>query len=738
VDGDLRLTTSWVKSINKQKKNEEGFGGDFAIRVQTERITKKEDTSKEEGDTVCLIFYVLDESLVLGGSSSSRGGASLSVGANHEDRHEGGAIRRQLVSGFRQEDAKQWAVHLRGGEEEGNNLSWTYVTEDIRHVHNLTDFAKVQLYSSGLGVSVPTKNGRSVKIPVLKNSGAHSGQPNLAMFQLVLPVGPNGQVDLVFNSGLKKVDHYNHPKGSRFEDTYSSGFEDMEKKVEGLSGGALTAKFERKREEFDQKFDRVFPIHGDAEAKKVAKSAVSNLVGSIGYFVGNVLISNKNSNEFLCHYVSRKFCSVVQYDTRALFTACPSRSFFPRGFLWDEGFHQLVIQKWKGDLSREMMASWFDLMNVNGWIPREAILGQEALARVPAEFVHQHPSHANPPSMLIPLHKMATDLKKEEGEATTMNKKKDEEFIREIYPRLRTWFEWFLRTQKGPAPLSFRWKGRDGTTNRELNPKTLSSGLDDYPRASHPTDKERHLDLRCWMALGARTMAEIAEIAGAPASEMQEYSELASSLRNESILDGLHYDEDSGMYFDWGYHTDTVDLFRTVDQFGNQHIFRKVGEKLPTTQLVREFGYVSLFPLMMKLIDPNSDKLGKHLELLRDESLLWTPYGLRSLATTSKYYNKYNTQHDKPYWRSPIWINVNYLVLDALEHYARHQRGPYSEKANELFQELRSSVMGNIVDQYTKSGFLWENYSDADGKGTGSHPFTGWTALFVLIASNSS
>ena len=31
-----------------------------------------------------------------------------------------------------------------------------------------------------------------------------------------------------------------------------------------------------------------------------------------------------------------------------------------------------------------MLGHWLDLMNVDGWIPREQILGQEALSKVPA------------------------------------------------------------------------------------------------------------------------------------------------------------------------------------------------------------------------------------------------------------------------------------------------------------------------------------------------------------------
>ena len=87
-------------------------------------------------------------------------------------------------------------------------------------------------------------------------------------------------------------------------------------------------------------------------------------------------------------------------------------------------------------------------------------------------------------------------------------------YLSRIYKRLTHWYDWFNKTQVGARPHTYRWRGRVSESKLELNPKTLTSGLDDFPRASHPNDQERHLDLRCWMALASKVMADLWEIVG--------------------------------------------------------------------------------------------------------------------------------------------------------------------------------------------------------------------------------
>ena len=57
----------------------------------------------------------------------------------------------------------------------------------------------------------------------------------------------------------------------------------------------------------------------------------------------------------------------------------------------------------------------------------------------------------------------------------------------------------------------------------------------------------------------------------------------------------------------------------------------------PQHRLVPCFGYVSLFPLLMKIFNPSSEELGRQLELLMDPGLLWTPYGLRCGTTVFEF-----------------------------------------------------------------------------------------------------
>ena len=62
-------------------------------------------------------------------------------------------------------------------------------------------------------------------------------------------------------------------------------------------------------------------------------------------------------------------------------------------------------------------------------------------------------------------------------------------------------------------------------------------------------------------------------------------------------------------------------------------------------------GYVSIFPLLLKLLDPSSSRMGAVLDMIEDPEKLWTDYGLRSISKTDLFYQKRNSEGDAPYWR---------------------------------------------------------------------------------------
>ncbi|KAL5469057.1 hypothetical protein EMCRGX_G030249 [Ephydatia muelleri] len=473
---------------------------------------------------------------------------------------------------------------------------FNYLATRRDSVHDLVTFVKGVVKTGNPHKSWPT----IAQLPgdYTPPGSGDKGNVNLIAYQITTTTPFD--VDMVFEAGM-------------FSSTLS------------ISRDKFTTVINEREMAFDARFEKTFGLvaKGFSESEiSFAKAAFSNLIGGISYFYGQSKV------------ISNSMKQPVDYWPAPLYTAVPSRSFFPRGFLWDEGFHQLLVAHWDVSIVKDVIAHWLDLMNIEGWIPREMILGKEALSKVPSEYVVQHSENANPPTFFLTLESLLHIMHKKDS--------MDLDFLRSIYPRLRVWYNWFNTTQAGKLSLTYRWKGRNSTTDKELNPKTLTSGLDDYPRASHPSEDEYHVDLRCWMALASDVMEKISTLVGATADSLT-YRATHKSLVDQTILDKLHWDPKRKTYSDYGLHTSHVKLVKVVPPEPNRppYKIRKVTEE-PTLRFVNSFGYVNLFPFLLKIVSPNSEKLGFILERLKNESYLWTDYGLRSLSRTDPMYSKLN------------------------------------------------------------------------------------------------
>ena len=148
-------------------------------------------------------------------------------------------------------------------------------------------------------------------------------------------------------------------------------------------------------------------------------------------------------------------------------------------------------------------------------------------------------------------------------------------------------------------------------------------------------------------------------------------------------------------------------------------------------------GYVSIFPLILKTLptDQPSTQLTSLLKHISNDKELWSGYGIASLSSGDMYYDHPNAPGDPPYWRGPIWMNINYLVLDSLYHYSHHLPASDTNKAlsAKIYKKLRSNLVKNVMKEYKRTGYLYEQYSDKDGEAKRGHPFTGWTSLIVNI-----
>lgn len=489
-------------------------------------------------------------------------------------------------------------------------------------------------------------------------------------------------------------------------------------------------------------FERKFKSHlhlpsATKKEQKLAKELLSGLLGGLSYFHGDHLVdrvtplddselpTNINGD---VHLPKLTGSTEGPYELSCL---VPSRPFFPRGFYWDEGFHLLPLLKYDTDLAFEIFRSWFSLIDDKGWVAREQILGDEARARVPEEFIVQSDSIVNPPTLMLAFTQLLEAAQKTQSSATVHGYGSEKpidldsdlginfenlgliiihhpdllvSYTKEIYPKLKLHFDSFRASQqgevddfeRGPNREIYRWRGR--TTSH-----SLASGLDDYPRALPIDIAELNVDLLCWVGVMTRSMKKIAEILG-----LQADVEAYTTIENDIVesIDKMHWSEEDHAYCDV-----------TVDD-GDEKMFACYK------------GYISLFPFLTKFIPAGQvDRLGYIVDLLADPGELASNFGIRSLSKSSEFYRT-----GENYWRSPIWININYLVLESLtDYHARVEDAELKRKMEDVYAKLRKQLIGNVRRQWQKTGFVWEQYDDKTGEAKGAKNFLGWSSLVMLM-----
>ena len=253
----------------------------------------------------------------------------------------------------------------------------TYLGLEQPHTHNLTQAVK-----DGILQHYYQQHARGVQDKVLTLPNEAPARSSLVVLQLttLLPLA----VDLSFlgeagGSGSSSGGAEGKHGGGSGGGGAAGATPSQRERLEAVSGEGLGQLLAVGADSFDRRFAETFPdlpgtqvgstedcedgdededqegssCSGEGElpegaAAGVAKAALANMLGGMGYWHGSSLVRlpppppKRRQQQQL---EEEEEPQVAPLWEAPLYSAVPSRSFFPRGFLWDEGFHQLLIRK---------------------------------------------------------------------------------------------------------------------------------------------------------------------------------------------------------------------------------------------------------------------------------------------------------------------------------------------------------------------------------------------------------
>ena len=557
----------------------------------------------------------------------------------------------------------------------------------------------------------------------------------------------------------------------------------------------------QKQEEFHNDFHKNYNLTNDfafikteadqKQLEEMSKQALSNLLGGIGFYYGKININLEETKDGKWHKGFR-----YAVEKKGLLTGSPSRSFFARGFLWDEGFHNIIISQWNPSLSMDIIDSWLSTMSATGWMAREQIRGKEAEAQVPEKFIQQDKLIANPPTFIFPIeniikyyktnfethnelskllesqmkNKEITDeVRKatEEKLNTLPNIKSTHAFLKKCFDKLAAWFEWFEIYQKSPGDQkTYQWYGRNSEHN-------LASGLDDFPRGMLPNIYERHLDLHIWVIELLHTLRNLSHIYD---FDLVDHFEKMISKMKENLF-SLYFDKSLNILNDYlGPQFNLVEsdkhnrlvppyFWRGDGKCGAENLnpLGKPAECNPYSDMpcCSEWGWCG-----NSTGHCNCDKChhAKKLEDRRDfdkkESIFNPHIGyvnlfpiifgylnpdegifkatLEFLQDSNELYSNFGirslSKSDLLYHTGEdYWRGNIWINLNFLVLRGLYKFYKNIPEADALYKNLRSNLVKAVFEEWKKTKMFYEQYSDKNGRGQRAHPFNGWTSLILNI-----
>ncbi|TFH36985.1 MAG: hypothetical protein E4G99_03625 [Anaerolineales bacterium] len=119
----------------------------------------------------------------------------------------------------------------------------------------------------------------------------------------------------------------------------------------------------------------------------------------------------------------------------------------------------------------------------------------------------------------------------------------------------------------------------------------------------------------------------------------------------------------------------------------------------------------NLYPLWTGRMSPEIE--ARLVENLTDPQLFWSPYPLRTVARSTASYSPTTM------WRGPVWININYIFIEALQRVGR------TELAGQLRQQTLDLVDRNLG--------IYEFYHPEQGVPPDkAAPMFGWSAALFI------